>query len=31
MHLWQLDLVGGLHLADGRELKLLTGINDHSR
>lgn len=31
MHLWQLDLVGGLHLADGRECKILTGIDDHSR
>ena len=31
MHLWQLDIVGGLALADGRECKLLTGIDDHSR
>ena len=31
MHLWQLDIVGGLPLADGRECKLLTGIDDHSR
>ena len=31
MHLWQLDLVGGMYLADGREFKLLTGIDDHSR
>jgi transposase InsO family protein len=31
MHLWQLDLLGGLYLADGREFKLLTGIDDHSR
>lgn len=31
MHLWQLDLVGGLFLADGRECKILTGIDDHSR
>ncbi|MDV2474333.1 IS481 family transposase [Rhodococcus zopfii] len=31
MHLWQLDLVGGIHLADGRECKMLTGIDDHSR
>lgn len=30
-HLWQLDLVGGIYLADGRECKLLTGIDDHSR
>jgi len=31
MHLWQLDIVGGLPLADGRECKVLTGIDDHSR
>jgi transposase InsO family protein len=31
MHLWQLDIVGGLQLADGRECKVLTGIDDHSR
>lgn len=31
MHLWQLDIVGGLAFADGRECKLLTGIDDHSR
>jgi hypothetical protein len=31
MHLWQMDLVGGVYLADGREAKLLTGIDDHSR
>ena len=31
MHLWQLDLVGGVFLADGRECKMLTGIDDHSR
>jgi transposase InsO family protein len=31
MHLWQLDLVGGIHLAGGRECKMLTGIDDHSR
>jgi transposase InsO family protein len=31
MHLWQLDLLGGVVLADGRECKLLTGIDDHSR
>jgi hypothetical protein len=30
MHLWQLDLVGGVILADGRECKMLTGIDDHS-
>ncbi|MGQ3200585.1 IS481 family transposase, partial [Microbacterium aurantiacum] len=31
MHLWQLDLVGGIHLVGGRECKILTGIDDHSR
>ena len=28
---WQLDLAGGIYLADGRECKLLSGIDDHSR
>jgi transposase InsO family protein len=31
MHLWQLDLVGGIYLTDGRECKMLTGIDDHAR
>jgi hypothetical protein len=31
MELWQLDLVGGMGLADGSELKILTGVDDHSR
>jgi transposase InsO family protein len=31
MHLWQMDLVGGVYLAGGRECKLVTGIDDHSR
>jgi transposase InsO family protein len=31
MHLWQLDIVGGVPLADGRQCKLVTGIDDHSR
>ena len=31
MELWQLDVVGGVLLADGREAKILTGIDDHSR
>jgi transposase InsO family protein len=31
MELWQLDVVGGVVLADGTELKALTGIDDHSR
>lgn len=29
--LWQLDVVGGILLADGSTLKCLTGIDDHSR
>ncbi|MFC4591846.1 IS481 family transposase [Sphaerisporangium corydalis] len=31
MELWQMDVMGGVMLADGRELKLVTGIDDHSR
>jgi transposase InsO family protein len=31
MHLWQMDLVGGIFLAGGRECKMVTGIDDHSR
>src|SRR5438093_1019568 len=31
MELWQMDVVGGVLLADGRECKMLTGIDDHSR
>ncbi len=31
MALWQMDLVGGIYLADGRECKMLSGIDDHSR
>ena len=31
MHLWQLDLVGGVFLADGRECKMVSGMDDHSR
>ena len=31
MHLWQMDLVGGIYLADGPECKMVTGIDDHSR
>ena len=31
MELWQMDLVGGMGLADGGELKILTGVDDHSR
>ncbi|WP_093722021.1 IS481 family transposase [Streptomyces sp. DI166] len=31
MQLWQMDIVGGLLLADGSECKMVTGIDDHSR
>jgi hypothetical protein len=31
MELWQMDVVGGVLLADGSECKVLTGIDDHSR
>ena len=31
MELWQMDVVGGIALADGTTLKALTGIDDHSR
>jgi transposase InsO family protein len=31
MELWQLDVMGGIWLDDGRELKAVTGIDDHSR
>ncbi|MGJ6962124.1 IS481 family transposase [Streptosporangium sp. G11] len=31
MELWQLDVMGGVMLADGRECKLISGIDDHSR
>jgi transposase InsO family protein len=31
MELWQFDVVGGVLLADGHQLKVLTGIDDHSR
>ena len=31
MELWQLDVVGGFVLADGRRAKALTGVDDHSR
>jgi transposase len=30
MELWQMDVVGGMVLADGRDCKILTGIDDHS-
>jgi len=31
MELWQMDVVGGVHLADGAEVKVVTGIDDNSR
>jgi transposase InsO family protein len=31
MELWQLDVTGGALLEDGRELKVVTGVDDHSR
>ena len=31
MELWQMDMVGGFLLADGRRAKALTGVDDHSR
>jgi transposase len=31
MELWQKDVVGGFHLADGTELKAVSGIDDSSR
>ena len=31
MALWQMDIVGGVFLADGTEAKVVTGVDDHSR
>nr|WP_240942507.1 IS481 family transposase [Planosporangium thailandense] len=31
MELWQMDIVGGVLLADGTEAKVVTGVDDHSR
>ena len=31
MELWQMDVVGRIHLADGTELSAVTGIDDHCR
>lgn len=31
MELWQMDVMGGVWLVDGSELKVVTGIDDHSR
>jgi transposase InsO family protein len=31
MELWQMDVVGGIFLADGTKVSAVTGIDDHSR
>jgi transposase InsO family protein len=31
MELWQMDVMGRVHLADGVEVKVVTGLDDHSR
>ncbi len=31
MELWQMDIVGGVRLADGSEAKIVSGIDDHAR
>ena len=31
MQLWQLDIMGSVFLGSGRELKLISGVDDHSR
>jgi len=31
MQLWQMDVMGRVHLAGGMEVKIVTGIDDHSR
>lgn len=31
MQLWQMDVMGGVLLDDGADLKIVTGIDDHSR
>jgi transposase InsO family protein len=31
MQLWQMDVMGGVVLDDGTELKIVTGVDDHSR
>jgi hypothetical protein len=30
MELWQMDIVGRFHLCDGSEVKVVTGVDDHS-
>jgi transposase-like protein len=31
MELWQMDIVGGVKIADGTEAKIVSGVDDHSR
>jgi transposase InsO family protein len=31
MELWQMDIVGGVKLLDGSEVKIVSGVDDHSR
>ena len=31
MELWPMDIVGGVVLTGGREAKIVTGVDDHSR
>jgi transposase InsO family protein len=31
MELWQMDIVGGVRIADGSEAKIVSGVDDHSR
>jgi transposase len=31
MQLWQMDVMGGVVLTDGSELKVVTGVDDHGR
>ena len=31
MQLWQMDVMGGIRLVGGAEVKLVTGVDDHSR
>jgi transposase InsO family protein len=31
MQPWQIDVMGGVLLSDGTEVKIITGVDDHSR
>ena len=31
MQLWQMDVMGGVLLDNGTDLKVVTGVDDHSR